>query len=91
MLECGTRGCRTARKHVRGGSAKEYAATTVLRIALDEYAVKQRQGGPLDDADDMAHAVWTGELPFILTIPSQADPSFWSPFSSSRWNIKTRP
>ncbi|MDO8049450.1 pyridoxamine 5'-phosphate oxidase family protein [Janthinobacterium sp. SUN211] len=50
--------------HVRGGSAKEYAATTVLRIALDECAVKQRTGGPLDDAGDMAHAVWTGELPF---------------------------
>ncbi|MED5614421.1 pyridoxamine 5'-phosphate oxidase family protein [Janthinobacterium sp. P210005] len=49
---------------VRGGSAKEYAATTVLRIALDECAVKQRTGGPLDDAGDMAHAVWTGELPF---------------------------
>ncbi|SDH38419.1 pyridoxamine 5'-phosphate oxidase family protein [Janthinobacterium sp. YR213] len=49
---------------VRGGSAKEYAATTVLRIALDECAVKQRRGGPLDDAGDMAHAVWTGELPF---------------------------
>jgi len=37
---------------------------TVLRIALDECAVKQRTGGPLDDAGDMAHAVWTGELPF---------------------------
>ncbi|WP_354669833.1 pyridoxamine 5'-phosphate oxidase family protein [Janthinobacterium sp. SUN033] len=49
---------------VRGGSTKEYAATTVLRIALDECAVKQRTGGPLDDAGDMAHAVWTGELPF---------------------------
>ncbi|APA70528.1 pyridoxamine 5'-phosphate oxidase family protein [Janthinobacterium sp. 1_2014MBL_MicDiv] len=49
---------------VRGGSAKEYAATTVLRIALDESAVKQRAGGPLDDAGDMAHVVWTGELPF---------------------------
>ena len=50
--------------HVRGGSTKEYAATTVLRIALDECAVKQRRGGPLDDAADMAHVVWTGELPF---------------------------
>ena len=40
------------------------AATTVLRITLDEYAVKQRKGGPLDDAGDMGHAVWTGELPF---------------------------
>ncbi|NBV20279.1 pyridoxamine 5'-phosphate oxidase family protein, partial [Janthinobacterium sp.] len=49
---------------VRGGSDKEYAATTVLRIALDECAVKQRKGGPLDDAGDMAHVVWTGELPF---------------------------
>ena len=50
--------------HVRGGSAKEYAATSVLRIAPDECAVKQRTGGPLDDAGDMAHDVWTGELPF---------------------------
>ena len=46
--------------HVRSGSAKEYAATTVLRIAPDECAVKQRTGGPLDDAGDMAHDVWTG-------------------------------
>ncbi|OYO31859.1 pyridoxamine 5'-phosphate oxidase family protein [Janthinobacterium sp. PC23-8] len=51
--------------HVRAGSAKEYAATTVLRIAPLECAVKQRKGGPLDDAGDMAHAVWTGELPFV--------------------------
>ena len=49
--------------HVRGGSTTEYAAT-VLRIAPDECAVKQRTGGPLDDAGDMAHDVWTGELPF---------------------------
>ena len=49
---------------VRGGSDKEYAATTVLRIALDECAVKQRRGGPQDDEADLAHAVWTGELPF---------------------------
>ena len=50
--------------HVRNGSAKEYAATSVLRIALGECAVKQRTGGPLDDAGDMQQVVWTGELPF---------------------------
>lgn len=50
---------------VRAGSDKEYAATTVLRIALDEAAVKQRSGGPIDDAADMAVAVWSGELPFV--------------------------
>lgn len=49
---------------VRGGSDKEYAATTVLRIALDECAVKLRHGGPQDDEADLAHVVWTGELPF---------------------------
>lgn len=50
---------------VRAGSDKEYAATTVLRIALAEAAVKQRSGGPIDDAADMAMAVWSGELPLI--------------------------
>lgn len=50
---------------VRGGSDKEYAAITVLRIALDEAAVKQRSGGPIDDAADMAVQVWSGELPFV--------------------------
>jgi len=49
---------------VRGGSDKEYAATTVLRIALDQCAVKQRSGGPQDDEADLLHTVWTGELPF---------------------------
>ncbi|MDC8760816.1 pyridoxamine 5'-phosphate oxidase family protein [Janthinobacterium fluminis] len=48
---------------VRGGSDKEYAATTVLRIALDEAAAKVRSGPPLDDAEDMAQPVWAGVLP----------------------------
>ncbi|MES2263540.1 MAG: pyridoxamine 5'-phosphate oxidase family protein [Pseudomonadota bacterium] len=48
---------------VRGGSDKEYAATTVLRIALDEAACKVRSGGPNDDAEDMGIAAWAGVLP----------------------------
>lgn len=50
---------------VRPGSDKEYAATTVLRIALTEAACKVRSGGPVDDAEDMGWPVWTGVLPFV--------------------------
>lgn len=50
---------------VRAGNAKEYAATTVLRISLAEAACKSRSGGPKDDAEDMAVNAWAGELPFV--------------------------
>lgn len=42
---------------------KERQATTVLRLALDEAAVKIRQGGPKDDADDLDWPVWAGVIP----------------------------
>jgi nitroimidazol reductase NimA-like FMN-containing flavoprotein (pyridoxamine 5'-phosphate oxidase superfamily) len=48
---------------VRGGSDKEYAATTVMRIALAEAVCKVRKGGPEDDAEDMDIQAWTGVLP----------------------------
>jgi len=49
---------------VRPGSDKEYAATTVMRIALEETACKVRAGGPNDDAEDLSWPVWAGVLPF---------------------------
>jgi nitroimidazol reductase NimA-like FMN-containing flavoprotein (pyridoxamine 5'-phosphate oxidase superfamily) len=49
---------------VRPGNDKEFAATTVMRIALDEAACKVRSGGPKDDAEDMDIPAWVGELPF---------------------------
>lgn len=51
---------------VRTGSDKEFDATTILRIALDEAACKVRSGPPVDDESDMAVAVWTGVLPLAL-------------------------
>ena len=50
---------------IRAGNDKEFAATTVLRIALDEAACKVRSGPPVDDAADMPHHVWTGVLPLV--------------------------
>jgi nitroimidazol reductase NimA-like FMN-containing flavoprotein (pyridoxamine 5'-phosphate oxidase superfamily) len=52
------------RADVRPGSDKEFAATTVMRIALTEAACKTRSGGPKDDAEDIDIPAWVGELPF---------------------------
>lgn len=51
---------------VRAGSDKEFDATTILRISLDEAACKVRSGGPKDDEEDMAIAAWAGVLPFVV-------------------------
>ena len=48
---------------IRAGNDKEFAATTVLRIALAEAACKVRTGPPDDDAEDMHIAAWAGVLP----------------------------
>jgi len=53
-------------QQVRPGNAKELAATTVLRIPLDEAACKIRTGGPKDDAEDLDLPVWAGVLPMAL-------------------------
>jgi len=61
---------------VRAGNDKEFAATTVLRIALAEAACKVRSGGVEDDAEDMGVAAWAGVLPFTqLRLAPQQDPA----------------
>lgn len=49
---------------VRPGNDKEFAATTILRLALTEAVCKVRSGGPHDSEEDMDIPVWTGALPF---------------------------
>ncbi|MEJ7807517.1 MAG: pyridoxamine 5'-phosphate oxidase family protein, partial [Telluria sp.] len=51
---------------VRAGNDKEFDATTILRIALDEAACKVRSGGPNDEPDDLALTAWAGVLPFVV-------------------------
>ncbi len=60
---------------VRAGSDKEFAATTILRISLDEAACKVRSGAPCDDAEDMDSGAWAGVLPMaLLPLPPLRDP-----------------
>ncbi|UMR32285.1 pyridoxamine 5'-phosphate oxidase family protein [Massilia sp. MB5] len=77
------------RQHeTRRGNDKEFAATTVLRIALSEAACKTRSGGPNDDEEDMGIQAWIGELPFkqvqAAPIPA-ADCPVTAPDYVRRW------
>lgn len=64
-------------REARPGNAKELAATTVLRLPLQEFACKVRTGGPEDAAEDLALPVWAGVLPLALTPqPPQPDGGF---------------
>ena len=61
---------------IRAGNDKEFAATTVLRIALSEAACKVRSGGVEDDEEDMGVPAWAGVLPFTqLRMAPQRDPA----------------
>jgi nitroimidazol reductase NimA-like FMN-containing flavoprotein (pyridoxamine 5'-phosphate oxidase superfamily) len=48
---------------VRGGSAKELAATAVLALPMDEVSAKVRSGGVKDEPDDLGLPYWAGVLP----------------------------
>jgi hypothetical protein len=52
---------------VREPSAKELAATLVLRLPIEEASAKVRTGPPLDDEEDHALECWAGVLPLRLT------------------------
>ncbi len=64
-------------EYARLPSDKEVAATTVLRLALDEASVKVSEGPPDDgDGPDGALLVWAGEVPLrTVRLDPVADPS----------------
>jgi nitroimidazol reductase NimA-like FMN-containing flavoprotein (pyridoxamine 5'-phosphate oxidase superfamily) len=49
--------------YARRPSSKELAATTVLRLSLDESSVKVSEGPPDDDEADLDLDVWAGVVP----------------------------
>lgn len=49
----------------RKGNVKEFAATSVMRIPLNETAVKVSNSGPSDKEEDMQLPVWTGVVPIL--------------------------
>jgi nitroimidazol reductase NimA-like FMN-containing flavoprotein (pyridoxamine 5'-phosphate oxidase superfamily) len=51
----------------RPPSRKELAATTVLRLDLEEVSLKVRSGPPIDDREDMELPYWAGVLPLLTS------------------------
>ncbi len=50
-------------QHVRLPSDNELAATTFIRLKIQEAVLKCREGPPIDDDEDMQQAVWAGYIP----------------------------
>ncbi len=53
---------------VRPSLRKEYAATLMLRLALDRVSVKVRDGEAVEEPDDEDQTVWAGILPFTTAV-----------------------
>jgi nitroimidazol reductase NimA-like FMN-containing flavoprotein (pyridoxamine 5'-phosphate oxidase superfamily) len=51
----------------RPPTAAERRATLMLRFPIEEGAAKVRTGGPIDEPEDLALAVWAGVVPLALT------------------------
>jgi nitroimidazol reductase NimA-like FMN-containing flavoprotein (pyridoxamine 5'-phosphate oxidase superfamily) len=47
----------------RAPNDKELKATLVLRLGLDEASAKVREGGPVDDEEDLDLPYWAGVIP----------------------------
>jgi nitroimidazol reductase NimA-like FMN-containing flavoprotein (pyridoxamine 5'-phosphate oxidase superfamily) len=50
-------------KESRPPNADELRKTLVLRLSLDEASAKVREGGPIDDEEDLDLPYWTGVIP----------------------------
>jgi uncharacterized protein len=78
----------------RQPSAKELKATLVMRLPIDEFSGKVRQGPPVDDAEDYTFPVWAGVIPLNMVagkpIPdSRLDPAYPVPSYAENYSRKS--
>jgi uncharacterized protein len=50
----------------RQPNEKELKATTVLRLPIEEFSAKVRQGPPVDDEEDYSFSTWAGVIPLDM-------------------------
>jgi uncharacterized protein len=60
---------------VRQPNEKELKATTILRVPIQEFSAKVREGPVIDDEEDYAFPVWAGVLPLNLVTGDAIDDS----------------
>ncbi len=51
---------------VRQPSEQELKATSALRVPIEEFSAKVRQGPPIDDEEDYSFPTWAGVIPLQL-------------------------
>jgi len=59
----------------RQPNEKELKATTILRVPIQEFSAKVREGPVIDDEEDYAFPVWAGVLPLNLVARDPIDDS----------------
>ena len=50
----------------RQPNEKELKATLVMRLPIEEFSAKVRQGPPIDDEADYAFSTWAGVIPLTM-------------------------
>ena len=53
-------------KDARQPNEQELKATTVLRLPIEEFSAKVRQGPPVDDEEDYSFSTWAGVIPLDM-------------------------
>jgi nitroimidazol reductase NimA-like FMN-containing flavoprotein (pyridoxamine 5'-phosphate oxidase superfamily) len=53
-------------KDARQPNDQELKATTVLRLPIEEFSAKVRQGPPVDDEEDYSFSTWAGVIPLDM-------------------------
>ena len=51
---------------VRQPNERELKATLVMRLPIEEFSAKVRQGPPVDDAEDYSFPTWAGVIPLEM-------------------------
>jgi len=57
----------------REPNAKELKATLVMRLPIEEFSAKVRQGPPIDDEEDMGFPTWAGVIPLAMVAGGPID------------------
>jgi len=57
----------------RQPNEKELKATLVMRLPIEEFSSKVRQGPPIDDEEDYAFPTWAGVVPIALVAAEPID------------------
>jgi len=58
---------------VRQPNERELKATSVLRLPIEEFSAKVRQGPPIDDEEDYSFATWAGVVPLEMVAGDPID------------------